>query len=173
MSNIWTQTRSGLHIAVALLLAIGWILLVAFATGMAFSGMPQRRVLGWILLVFAGLAAFISMDRWVRLLPGFLGLATMNTSIAVWTGYAGLNPALRLRRRDGVIIFLILLVCSALALTLQSRKLTTIDRAALCGFLTCLGLAIAWFPSLIGFGLMLGCLATAWVYDRVRLQSLK
>ena len=173
MRNRWAQARNGLYIAGALLLAIGWILLVAFGAGMAFSDMPHHRVLGWMFLAIAGLLAALSVDRWVKILPGVLGLMIINASIAVWKGYAGPDPSLKLPRRVGLVILLILVVCSALALTLQSRQLTTMDRVALCGFLVCLGLAIALFPSLIGFGLMLCCLATAWVADRVRQQWLK
>jgi len=103
-----------------------------------------------------------------QLLPGVLGLAVLNGVLAAWNGYVGMDRSLRVPRTSSITMVLILVACGALVGTLQSRKLTTLDRAALFGFLLALAMEIISFPSLMGFGLMLSCLAVAWGANLIR-----
>jgi len=155
--NPWEAVLTGVRIAGTWLLIIGWIFIVAFGTGMALSA--TRRVLGWALLLTAGVIAVLTVNRWARMLPAILGLGILNTTIGVWSQ--------KLPATTGLIILFLLLGCSALALTLQSRTLTVVDRIALFGFLACQVYAVATFPSLLGFTLMFCSLAIAWGNDLV------
>ena len=114
LGHRWTEVGRGVSTAGVWLCIIGWISVVAFGAGMAFSDTLRSRVLGWALIAIAAPAAFLTVQRWVKMLPLVLG------------------------------------------------------RMALLGFLVCQALGIAWFPSLIGFSLMLACLAIAWAVNLIR-----
>jgi hypothetical protein len=140
---------------------------VAFAVGMAFSDSPLRRAGGWVCLSVAALAAVLAAEIWIRLLPGLLGIGIINASITIWKGHPPTGRSEPIPRGTSVMILVILVACSVLATTLQSRKLRIFDRLALFAFLVCQVFAIAWYPSPLGFGLMLVTLLVAWTSDRL------
>jgi hypothetical protein len=124
-------------------------------------------VLAWVILAGSGAQiafAVLTMDWWVKALPVILGMAILNGLLAIWKGFA----AMRVPRLAGVVILLILIVCDLLTVSLSSRRLTAFDRGALVAFLISFGFAFAKFPSVIGFALMLCCLAVAWGNNHIR-----
>jgi hypothetical protein len=163
----WAKVRSGVLTAGAWLLGIGWLLLALIGAGIAFSETRYPHLLGWLALA-AGVAAIITMDRWVKVLPGILGISILNAILALWNGYIGIDPTQKFTRTAAAIVLVCLIACSVLATTLTSRRLNRIDRVALFVFLISLGWSIARFPYLLGFGLMLSCLVVAWANDRIQ-----
>lgn len=139
MPNRWAEVKSGVSIAARWVLTIGWICLVAYGAGLASSDAPHRRDLGRILVVLAGVIAIVTVDHWVKMLPGILGLAVLNLLIAVWTGPASSDRAARIPRLRAFVMLLAFVTCGALSAPLQSRKLTALDRFALISFLGSLG----------------------------------
>lgn len=160
------QARSGLLLGAKWVAAILWISFVAFGTGMAFSDSPDRRVGGWACLFVAALVAVMTAEVWIRILPGLLGIGIINAGATLWEGHSPTGPSEPIPRGTSITILLLLIGCSALAMSFQSRKLTIVDKFALLAFLVSQVLAIAWFPSPSGFGLMMVSLLMAWVFDR-------
>jgi len=169
-TNALDQARSGLLVATRSVFVIAWLVLVAFGAGMASSDMPSRRLAGALCLVLAAGIAAITAQVWIKILPAILGLEVINAFIAAWEGHAVTNPAEPIPHTTSILILLILVASSVIATTFQSRQLRIVDRILLLLFLLSQALAIAWFPSVLGFVPMFLCLLVAWGIDRLSRQ---
>jgi hypothetical protein len=165
MQNRRSELLTGLKKAGLWLLLVGWLCGVVVGIGLLMPS-SAHRPFGGVLIASMAAVAIFTVDLWVRILPAFCGLAALNAVLALWNGYAGGDPQLAVPRTQSLVTFLRLLTSGALAMPLRSRSLTLIDRIALLGFLVSLSIAIARFPSLLGFVLMPLCLGLAWGLDR-------
>jgi hypothetical protein len=152
------------------ILVISWACLVAAGIGIAFSPTRYPAYWGWLALAGAGLFAAITVDRWVKILPFFLGMATLNALLAVVNGYIGASPVAAFPRVRGMMILISLIISSVLAATFASRKLNYLDRVALLAFLASMVWSIA-KASMAGFCAMVCYLAIAWTYDWQRSRT--
>jgi len=160
------EVRNGLYWAGLLLLGLGWLCLVVISAGTALSDTRYPHIVGYLGLAVAALLAVFTMDKWVKVLPGLLGISIFNAIMVLANGYTGVDRSQQVPRPTAAALLIGLVVCSILANTLRSRGLDTVDRTALLGFLFSFGWAIARFPSLLGIGLMLSFLGIAWAHDR-------
>jgi hypothetical protein len=119
---------------------------------------------GWACLGIAGLAAYLTVDHWVKALPGIFAMAVVAVSLAFERGYVGPDPANSMTRSSAAVFIAVYTACTGLSVTLQSRHLSSIDRAALLGCAASFMFAAASdAESKIGAYLMVACLAVAWV----------
>lgn len=127
----------------------------------------RSLVVGSVLLVMSTAILLFTIDRWVKIIPGVMGYATLGGLIMLFSGHYG---RILVPWRVALILTLFTIASAGLSLTFQERKLNVVDRVALMAFVSCL--AIATTPSVstmltalsIGFAFLL----FAWVLDRIR-----
>ena len=158
------SVKSGAYQAFAWIFGIFWAILAGSGAMIVFTDTRLPRTLGWVALVTAAVIAFSTMRFWIRVLPGILGLATLNSMLSVWRGQAGVNSSYPIPRPQGIANVALLGVCTVLAARIAGRELTPVTRAALFGLVVSFGFAITSFPSIIGFALMTACLSVAEIY---------
>jgi len=109
----------------------------------------------------------LTMDRWVKIIPGVLGYATLGGLIMLFSGH---YSRIRVPWRVALILTLFTIASAGLSLTFQERKLNVVDRVALMAFVSCL--AIGTTPSfsamLMALGIGFAFLLFAWALDRIR-----
>ena len=163
------QVANGARLGAYWVLAIAWIILVASGIGSILSEVPDHRVSGWVCVSLGAILATVFAGTWVKILPGLLGLGVLNALITIWLGHPLAVPAaLVVPRIQSTAILLILVACGAVSTTYEARRLTIVHRLALLSFLVSQILAIAWFPSVLGFVLMLLSLLAGWAIDIFR-----
>jgi hypothetical protein len=168
--NAMKQMKNGLRTAGAWLLGLGWLGLVFAGMAVAFSTSKYPPVVGWVFLGIAAVILFITAERWVKALPGILGLATFNALVSVFSGHAINLPSVPISRSEAVLATLLLAASTAVSPTFASRKLSIFDRLAFLIYASC----IFWgavdhrvnLPVQMGVGTF--CLFFAWGYNRLR-----
>src|SRR5262245_31049170 len=182
--SIKEQVVSGLALAAKVLLA--------FATvGMFWGGIivitaPERVrpdsflfrlvgigthsfIAGWLCLAVSTSILILTMDRWVKALPGLFLYSAFGGLIMTSGRYAG-DPV---PQRVAWFLTLFAVLTAIVSWTFRERKLYAIDRIALMVFQTCLALAVTpnlprMFKALTtGFSALL----LAWAFDRIRHPS--
>jgi peptidoglycan/LPS O-acetylase OafA/YrhL len=121
------------------------------------------------------------MNRWLKVMAGFLGLAVLNGLISLGTGHVLANPTMPISRLYALSLTFFFAAASVLAGKMKNRKLSVVDRILVMAFLFSLGILISFqgqreltksepFNSayFILMGIALGCLPVAWGYDRLR-----
>ncbi|MGH9352126.1 MAG: hypothetical protein ACRD2G_08210 [Terriglobia bacterium] len=149
----------------------------------AFFPSGHSRILGWAFIVVSVIVMVAEMNRWVKVLPGILGLAVLNGLISLSTGHALNNPSAPISRLDMLIVTLFFAACFALAGTFRARDLTIVDRVSLMTFAFTLPLwaghdstriatagklAAEDRLDLIIAAVALCCLLVPWAYDRIQ-----
>jgi hypothetical protein len=138
-------------------------LLVRFGIG------THSFVAGWICLAASTAIRILTMERWVRVLPGFFAYSTVAPLIMLSGQYSGVPVP----RSAALFLTLFTISTAAVSLTFKERKLHFIDRVALMAFLFCLGIGMTpkqptMFTALsIGFAFLL----LAWGANRVKSRS--
>jgi hypothetical protein len=94
-------------------------------------------IAGWIFLPLSAAILFLTVDRWVKILPGFFAYSTIGGLITLLSGQHNRAPA---PWQAALFLTIFGISASALSLTFQGRKLRLIDRIALMGFQACLPL---------------------------------
>lgn len=157
---------SGVLTAVGLICAIVWVWLVVAALAIAFSETAYPRLVGWICLAAAGIIALVTVDKWVKVLPVFLGMSILNALLAVVNGHVGTSSSGTVSRIDASGVLLCLIASAVCARTFVSRALNRVDRVALMAFLISMGWSIVKGLNSFGPLAMLICLGIAWAYER-------
>jgi len=180
-----SQIKSGLRRAGLVL----FFLLIAglFCGGVVYVFFPtgHSRILGGAFLAISAVVMIAEMNRWVRVLPGILGLAVLNGLISLFTGHALNNSSAPISRADMLLVTLFFAACFLVARTFAGHELTLIHRVALMLFAFTLPLwaghdstrvAVAGRSAtedradLIIGAAALGCLLVPWAYDRIQRQ---
>ena len=185
-----SQVKSGFRL-VALIL-IGFVV-----AGMFFGGVMRLYFLGaidqssWsgrhaaiVALIFLVLSIpimFVTMNRWLKVMAGFLGLAVLNALISLGTGHVLANPTMPISRPYALSLMLFFAAAAALTGLMKNRKLSVVDRIFVMAFLFSLAILISYqgqqeltrsaplkctYFILMGIGLC--CLLVAWGYDRLK-----
>ena len=171
--SIGSQVKGGFKLTGKVLLMMGWLglVLAGLAHGLGFaSGGLNRPLLGSAILAVATAIFFWTMDRWIKVFPGLVALATLNALVAVFTGHATGNPSVRLAPREAAIYFLLLSVCTVVSFRFTKRKLKlrVLDRLAVFTFVSCIfWAAVDARVQIIAPAAASGLLAFAWVYDHL------
>jgi len=162
-----TQVRNGFRTAGAWLLGLAWLGLVIAGLGEAFAP-PTRPAVGWVLLAIDAFILVITANRWVKALPGILGIATLNALVSVFSGHATNLSSVRISRFEAIVATLLLGISTGLSPSFTSRKLRILDRVAFLIYASCIlwGAVDHRVTLPVQMGVATFCLLLAWLYDR-------
>lgn len=178
-----SRVKSGLRL-------VGLILAFVIVAGMFFAGASYTvfasggsRPVGLMLLAISVSIMACTMNRWLKILPGILGVAVLNGVITLSTGHLLNNSGIPTSRTGALFLTLFFAASCLLSRTFLHGDLDVIDRVVALAFVACL-------PVLIGFGsireqtvgrssalsraefvtMAIGIcfLLVAWTHDRVR-----
>lgn len=185
-----SQVKSGFRLVA--LIIIGFVIAGMFFGGVMrlyFLGEVDRSswsgqhaaVVGLVFLIASVPIMFVTMNRWLKVMAGFLGLAVVNGLISLGTGHVLANPTMPISRLYALSLTLFFAAASVLAGKMKNRKLSVVDRILVMAFLVSLGILISFqgqreltksepFNSayFILMGIALGCLLVAWGHDRLK-----
>ncbi len=123
--------KQGLLRSLSWLSVIAWLIVAFIAVGVAASQTPYPTAVGWIVLAMLMGIAAITAERWVRVLPGVLGVAALNALYSLVSGHFGLNPPKPIARPIAAVMMAALMGSAYLATGYMNRGLTKADRASL------------------------------------------
>jgi hypothetical protein len=107
-----------------------------FVAGVLYVFFPgdHSPILGSVFLAISVPVMFLEASRWVRALPGILGLAILNGLISFSTGHAINDPSLPVSRLNIMTLILSFAICAVLSDKLRRQELVMLDRLALIVF---------------------------------------
>lgn len=123
--------KQGLLRSLSWLSAIAWLVVAFIATGIAAAQTSYPAVFGWIILTLLMWIAAITAERWVRILPGMLGVAALNALYSLVSGHFGLNPPKPIGHPIAALMMVALIMGAYLATAYMNRRLTAADRVVL------------------------------------------
>jgi hypothetical protein len=123
--------KQGLLRSLSWLSVITWLIVAFIATGIAAGQTWYPVAFGWIILALLMWIAAITAERWVRVLPGMLDVATLNAIYSLISGHFGLNPPKPIARSIAGVMAAALVTGAYLSTAYMNRKLAAVDRAVL------------------------------------------
>jgi hypothetical protein len=176
--TIKEQVKSGFLITGGWLLGIAWLGLVywgiieAFGTEANFNeGHHPSQLLGYLLLGTSAVIFLLTANRWKRVLPAIMLIATLNSLLELGHGYNIGIPGLRIPRGIALIQLVVIAGVAVLSFTFKTRHLNLLDRMAWLAFATSIYLGgDEAMRQRVPFALVIGgaCVFVAWMVDRVR-----
>jgi hypothetical protein len=177
-----SQVKNGLLLAGRILLFLGVAGL--FLAGVQFSVFPSEysRTRGYIFLSVSIPIMIVTVNRWIKVLPGILGLAVFNGLIMISLGHLPNNKAATISRIDMLILTVYCIVSALVSSTFAKRNLRVVDRVAAFVVVCALALLLGHGSTRMGptgsvgslraldfvaLGTGLGFLLFAWAYDRL------
>jgi hypothetical protein len=164
--SVKAQVVAGLRKTGAWLAGMFWFGLVTMGIGIVFrpDQAPYPPVIGWLLLALGAIVLILTTDRWIKVLPGILGAATISGIIITLTGHELNHPEIHVSAAKGAFVTFFVATSAILSSTFVGRSLHIWDRCALFGFVFCLFWQVA-APQRIVQALAIGlaCLLAAWV----------
>jgi hypothetical protein len=177
-STVKQRVKSGFLLTGGWLLGMAWLGLVywgileAFGTEENFNeGHHPSRVLGYLLLATSAVIFVLTANRWKRVLPGIMLLATLNSLLELEHGYNLGNSSLRIPRSIALIQLVIIAGVAALSFTFKNRHLNLLDRMALLAFAASIYVGgEEAMRQRIPFALVIGgsCVLLAWAINRLK-----
>jgi len=184
-----SQVKSGFRL-VALIL-IGFVVGGMFFGGvmrLCFLGAADRSswsgqvaIVALVFLIVSIPIMFVTMNRWLKVMAGFLGLAVLNALISLGTGHVLANPTMPISRPYALSLILFFAAAAVLTGQMKNHKLSVVDRILVMTFLFSLGILISFQAQreltksaplnstyFILMGIALGCLLVAWGHDRLQ-----
>lgn len=174
-----SQVKSGFRLAGLVL--VGFVVGAMFFGGVASLFFPSvhSRWLAPVFLVISVPIMFLTMERWVKVMAGFLGLAVLNGLLSISSGHVLASPTMPISRLDALYLTIFYAMAATLTSTMKARRLTLMDRISVMAFLCSLAFLISYQAQLeaaksalfnaTGFALMgvsLCCLCVAWAHNR-------
>lgn len=123
--------KQGILRTLSWLSVIVWLIVAFIAAGITVGQTSYPLAFGWILLAALMWIAAVTAARWVRVLPGMLGVAALNAIWSVISGHFGLNPPKPIARSLAGLMAVALIGAAYLSTTYINRRLAAIDRIAL------------------------------------------
>jgi len=161
----------------------GWILLTFFTlfllfvgAGIAFTSREKlefsniilAKVVAWVAFaVGAGILVY-TVQRWVKMLPGLLFLATLNGLLMTYTGHLVNIPSVSVPRDVALVSTLLLAGSSVVSLHFHGRRLNVMDRLALLLFVASLVWGSVSKLAVASLTLGLVALLLAWARNHVQ-----
>lgn len=166
-TDVKTQVKNGFRGTGLLLLVLGWLFLVFGGLAIVTTPPPPSRVVGWSLLLIAALIAILTMDKWVKVFPGLLAYGVFGSILMLLDGHAVNHPEIVIPWYEAVALILFFTAAAGLSFSFTNHKLTVPDRIALFVFIVCYFWQAADQRLMtITLGVGFACLAGAWAYDR-------
>ena len=116
------------------MLTFAWLVLVFSGLGIAFSPQPAFPTIGWTLLTMATVIFLVTMDRWVKALPGILACGVVGGVLTIAAGHTVNHPEVMGSRLDGFAITMLIAISVVLSYRLAKRRLRLLDRVAVFVF---------------------------------------
>jgi hypothetical protein len=123
--------KQGLLRSLSWLSVITWLVVAFIAAGIVAGQTSYPVALGWMVLTALVWIAAVTAERWVRVLPGMLGVAALNAIYSLISGHFGLNPPRPIARSMAGLMAAALMAGAYLATAYIKRRLSAIDRAVL------------------------------------------
>lgn len=165
------QVKDGFKLTGKVLLMMGWfgLVLAGLGEGGFASGGLNRPLLGSAILVVTAVIFLWTMNRWIRVFPGLVALATLNAIGTFFTGHATGNPSVPLTQTEAAIYAVLLVICTIVSFRFTKRKLRlrVLDRITVSCFVFCIfWTAVDERVQVIAPAVGCGALILAWAYDR-------
>jgi hypothetical protein len=139
-----SQVKNGLRLAGLIILS--FLIACFFFGGIAMVCFPQSvdrtsfwgshsSLAGPIFLCFSSVVMFVTIDRWMKILVGFLALAVVNGLITLVSGHLLGNATQPVSRMDALYFTVFFAAATILAWQLGKRTLTALDRLLVMAFL--------------------------------------
>jgi len=176
-----SQVKSGLRLAALIL--VGFVVAGMFFGGADYLFFPSAhsRRLGLIFLVISTPIMVLTMNRWVKVMAGFLGLAVLNGLFSISTGHVLANPTMPISHFYASSLTLFFALAAILTGTMKNRRLSLIDRISVMAYLCSLAFLISYQTQreeaksaplnatyFILMGIGLSCLFAAWAVDYIQ-----
>jgi len=165
------QVSNGFRAAGVALLGLAWLGLVLGGMMVAFEPSSNYpRVTGWVALALAAVALLTTAHYWVKVLPGLLGIATLNATVSIFTKHATNLGSVPISRSDALIAALLLAASTALSFSFISRKLNILDRFVFLIYVSCIfwGAVDHRVTLPVQIGIATFCLFSAWACNFIQ-----
>jgi hypothetical protein len=149
-------------------------MLLGFAVGLtlvtgvhSLQATRLHSATGWICTIGPSLVVILTVDRWVKVMPGILSYATLAGVIVTSTGHLLNQPHSLIPRWQAAALTILLAVSAALFLPLAKSRLGSVERVAILMYAACLVWASATSGAvmLLAGSLALAVLVTVRLYD--------
>jgi|GEM_PF-4388084 len=172
---------------------VGNILLIIFCIGLFLNGVSytfftgeHSRILGLIFLAISSTILFVTMDKWVNIVPGIMGYGVLIGIIMTVSGHLLNNRNIPVSRMEGLFTVFFAISGTVLSLTFTNRPLKMIDRVGLMGFVFCIAIGMGYDSdmagksitpvplshfSMISLGIALCTLLFTWLVNRFLVKS--
>jgi len=156
------------------LLPAGKVILVTLWFGLVLAGMViilepggyYSPPVGWVLLLVAAVIFFVTMDRWVKALPGLIALGALRSCLTIFTGHLPEKPEKLIPTLEAIAMTAFLIASAFLIFTFGERKLTKPHRVALFAWMFSFFWSMTNEPkTLIAVSVSFVFLVLAWGFD--------
>jgi len=173
-----SQVKSGLRLVALVLVAFVVGAMFFGGAGSLFSPSGHSRWLALVFLIVSIPIMILTMNRWVKVMAGFLGLAALNGLLSIWSGHVLGNPTLPISRLDALYLTVYYVIAATLTSTMKDRTLSLMDRISIMAFVFGLALLISYQAQLEAgrsaildsnaftlMGMSLCCLFAGWSFN--------
>jgi hypothetical protein len=135
----------GMRISGMILLTFFTLFLLVAGAGLAFtsarrlefSNVALAKAAGWGALSLGAAIMIFTVQRWAKVLPGLLFLATLNGVVVTYSGYLVNNPSAQVPRTAAILSTLLFAASCVVSMHFYARRLGIVDRIALISFAAC------------------------------------
>lgn len=166
--SVGDQMVSGLRLAGLVVLACVTGTLFVWGALVVSHEAAGSILMGWAALAVALVILVLNLNRWARMLPGFLALAALNALLMAASGHMLNKPSVQVSRGMALGTAIALAVAAVISAQFHGKRLSRLDRVVLVvyvGFIL-LGLLSQWV--LVSFSLGTLILAVPWLDSRLR-----
>ena len=167
------STSSRLRYVGLVILTIVTAALLIGGAGIAFRPSSHSPLLGWTYLVIASIILVATINRWVKILPGILGYAALNSSLALYTGHLIGSPPIPISRFAAAAYTILFAVSAVVSARFRNRRLNRLDQIALLASVYSVVWASLFETSMAFIALSIGIsgLLIALAYDRMHRRT--
>lgn len=135
--------KNAVRTVVSLFAFMLWLMMVFAGLASTTTKSQIPFFVGWILLAVALLISYLTMQQWIKALPGLLGYGVLNGIIMMSTGHLVNNSSHPVPLSESTVMTIFAAGSAVFASKIASRQLTRVDRAALVGVVLSVLLGIA------------------------------
>jgi hypothetical protein len=164
------STKSRIRYAGLVVLTIVTAALLIGGAGIAFRPSSHSPLLGWVYLIVASSILVATVNRWVKIFPGILGYAALNSSLALYTGQLIGSPPIPISRTAAAAYTILFAASAVISAKFRKRRLNRVDQIALLASVYSIVWASLFATSVAFTALSVGIsgLLIALAYDRIQ-----